>query len=193
MGLLLALSLSLLGSNPRDATPGTSAPVTVGSWVRVAHWDCGPIEGSWALSIEDPAVCPVSLTQGRVISGDRHQLSLRRRSQEYVVSLTSDRLVRLEVRTGRSPARGAAKGLKRGVLVGLAVAFLACSEGCGDTDRESLRFVGGVVGVSAGVGTTLGVLFGGTRWEGVPLDRRPPSPATLRPARGPGLALRFSF
>jgi hypothetical protein len=174
------------------AVAGDRLPVPLASWVRVTYWDCGSLEGLPPGSAE-PAVCPAVRTEGRVIWGDHDVLGLERRSQVSVVSLSSERILRLERLEDRSLLRGAGTGLRRGALIGAGLALLGCMGGCGDTWRGALGYAGAMIGGSAAVGGTIGLVFGGKRWTSVPWDT--PFAASRRRSSLPdvGLGVRISF
>jgi hypothetical protein len=113
--------LYVAGSLLAAAGPQGEPPVPMGSWVRVVHWIC---DGESVGPLPDPAVCPARRTEGRVIAGDGGQLTLRRGSREFLVDLTSDRIVRLELRKQRFTTSGTLRGAGRGALVGAALAVI---------------------------------------------------------------------
>lgn len=164
--MVIAASLLPVGEARAEPVSGRPPTIIVGSKVR----------------LRAPTVVKGRI-EGTVIGLDERSLVLGG-IERRPVTLSRQAITRLDVCAGQR--RQTLRGALVGAGIGLVVMGLLCGGDYGGCGQASP-----VVTYSALVGTGVGALIKGDRWQAVPLDR---VRVTFTPApRGAGLAVSISF
>jgi hypothetical protein len=174
-------------TRPRDSAPATEEmpPVSAGDKVR-----CVAPAIAKKLDVRDPWARRV---EGTLVRIDDRNLTIEVRGSRKDVVVPRDAVERIEKQAapshyGKSMLKGAGAGLLFGATLG-ALAGSDRGTGCGQMiclTRGEMAILAGAEGVV--VGSIIGLLKGGPRWERASWPGAPSARLTLGPVRG-GIAL----